>query len=125
MHLGSEIPHYYTRYLATIKGNIAVLVTFSAHKLFYTKYSSDFFRAIKSMRVLATRAQSVRKELRPKNDTGTFGPGDISVGDIDVLGEDGEYGDGQKEGTGLDTYLLFGAAILALLGFFIWFKGRR
>ena len=125
MHEGSEIPHYYTRYLATIKGNIAVLVTFSAHKLFYTKYSNEFFRAIKSLRVLATRAQTGRKDIRPKNNSGTFGPGDINVGDIDLLGEEGEYGDGKKQSTGLDFYLLIGAGILALLGLVIWFKGRR
>lgn len=53
-HLSSEIPGYYTRYLATIKKNIAILVTFTAHKKHYTKYSRDFFKAIQSMRVIAT-----------------------------------------------------------------------
>src|SRR5437868_7904155 len=38
LHLGSEVQNYFTRYLATIKGRIAVMVTFSAHKQFYTKY---------------------------------------------------------------------------------------
>ena len=72
MHLGSEIPYYYTRYLATVKGNIAVLVTFSAHKLYYSKYSSEFFRAIKSLRVLATKAGTIdKRELH--TGTGTLG----------------------------------------------------
>ena len=53
MHLGSEIPNYYTRYLATIKDKIAVLVTFSAHQRHFTKYSSDFFKAIESLQVVA------------------------------------------------------------------------
>ena len=51
MHLGSEIPNYYTRYLAAVKGRVAVLVTFSAHKKYYTKYSGQFFEAIKTLRV--------------------------------------------------------------------------
>ena len=55
-HLASEIPNYYTRYLATTKDKIAVLVTFSAYKTSFTKYSSDFFRAIESLRVIATRS---------------------------------------------------------------------
>lgn len=55
MHLASEVPNYYTRYLATTKDKIAILVTFSAHKLHYTKYSSDFFRAIESLRVVASK----------------------------------------------------------------------
>ncbi|MGZ3747364.1 MAG: hypothetical protein ACXWRE_08345, partial [Pseudobdellovibrionaceae bacterium] len=32
LHMSSEVANYFTRYLATIKGHIAVLVTFSAHK---------------------------------------------------------------------------------------------
>jgi hypothetical protein len=56
MHFSSEVYNFYTRYLATAKDKIAVLVTFSAHKLHYTKYSGDFFRAIESLRVIAMRS---------------------------------------------------------------------
>lgn len=55
MHLASEVPNYYTRYLATVKDRIAVLVTFSAHKNQYTKYSNDFFHAILSLHVVADK----------------------------------------------------------------------
>lgn len=55
MHLGSEVGPYFTRYLATIKDRIAILVTFSAHKQHYTKYSGDFIRAVESLRVVATK----------------------------------------------------------------------
>lgn len=55
MHLGSEVGPYYTRYLATIKDRIAILVTFSAHKEHYTKYSGDFMKAIESLGVVATK----------------------------------------------------------------------
>lgn len=55
MHLGSEVGPYFTRYLATIKDRIAILVTFSAHKQHYTKYSGDFIKAVESLRVVATK----------------------------------------------------------------------
>ena len=55
MHLASEVPNYFTRYLATTKDKIAVLITFSAHKTHYSKYSTDFYRAIESLRVIATK----------------------------------------------------------------------
>ena len=61
MHEGSEIPNYYTRYLATVRDRIAILVTFSAHKKHYTKYSSDFFRAIQSLRVVASQSLTKNK----------------------------------------------------------------
>ncbi len=55
MHLGSEVGPYFTRYLATIKERIAILVTFSAHKQHYTKYSADFIKAVESLKVVATK----------------------------------------------------------------------
>lgn len=54
IHQGSEVQDYYTRYLATVKGQIAVLVTFSAHKDHYTKYANDFIRAIQSLKIIAS-----------------------------------------------------------------------
>jgi len=51
-HQGSEVSIYYTRYLATIKGNLAILITYSAHKDHYKKYASDFARSIDSLRVM-------------------------------------------------------------------------
>ena len=53
LHLSSEVPHFYTRYLATTKKNIAILVTFTAKKTVFTKYLSAFRRAIQSLRVIA------------------------------------------------------------------------
>lgn len=127
MHLGSEIPHYYTRYLATIKGNISVLVTFSAHKLYYTKYSNEFFRAIKSLRVIATKSSTVSgKELRPNN-VGTLG---VNIGAhlntaLDEASEDGFDGDVTGSGSSSQSLLILGAILMAAMGIFIWIRGRK
>ncbi len=125
MHLGSEIPHYYTRYLATLKGNISVLVTFSAHKLFYSKYSSEFFRAIKSLRVLATKAKTVdRRELT--KGTGILGDNNIGNYLNDAIDNSNAGFDGDStSGSGFDFYLIIAAAILAIAGIFVWIRGRR
>jgi hypothetical protein len=55
MHEGSEVSAYFTRYMATIKDRIAILVTFSAHKEHFSKYANDFRQAIESLRVVATK----------------------------------------------------------------------
>ncbi len=124
MHLGSEIPHYYTRYVATLKGNIAVLVTFSAHKLYYTRYSSEFFKAIKSLRVLATKAQTISKR-EMHSSKGTLGT-NIDVHLDTALDEAAGWDESSgNTGLGADSYLLIGAVLLALAGVFIWIKGRR
>jgi len=53
-HEGSELPDYFTRYMATTKDKLGILVTFSAHKRSYSLYSKDLIRAIRSLRVLST-----------------------------------------------------------------------
>ena len=74
MQLGSEVTSYYTRYLATIKDRIAILVTFSAHKVHYTKYSKDFIRAVESLRVVADKnLLSNRPNLAIRGNNETIG----------------------------------------------------
>ena len=55
LHLGSEITSYYTRYLATVKDQLAILVTLSAHREHYTKYSNDFLNTINSLSIVAPK----------------------------------------------------------------------
>lgn len=76
-HYESELKNYYTRYVATVKSKLAILVTFSAHRKQYTKYSRDFFKAIQSLRVVAdpkadsiAQASGLSKSL---SGTGTLG----------------------------------------------------
>ena len=124
MHLSSEIPHYYTRYLATIKGNIAVLVTFSAHKLYYSKYSKAFFQAIKSLEVVASRADTARVG-GPGNNSITDRPIGQSISGDEFLGPEGEEDESENGDDSSDSNLLFIiAAVLAALGVFFWIKGR-
>jgi hypothetical protein len=124
MHLGSEVQNYYTRYLATTKDKIAVLVTFSAHKLAYTKFSNDFFRAIESLRVVAT------KSLLSGNGSGVGGgPGSETLGINSGIGLGGdgepppEEGAGGK-GAGIKAVrnILGLAVILAAIGIFLVLK---
>jgi len=47
----SELPNYITRYLATVKDDIAVLVTLSAHKTTYSTLDSTFDAVINSLQL--------------------------------------------------------------------------
>ena len=125
LHLGSEVPNYFTRYLATIKDKIAILITFSAHKQYYTKYSQDFFKAVMSLRVIAS------KNLLSKPDLGTVRPGSETLGTAiggampnDLLGAD-DLGGGGKAG-GSDKAMYFGIAlILAAIGAFLFLRAPQ
>lgn len=80
LHLGSEVSSYFTRYLATVKDRLGILVTFSAHKSHYTKYASDFIRAIQSLTVVAPKNLKSSTQLPNVNQTNTIGPSTIGPG---------------------------------------------
>ncbi len=50
LHLESEIPGFYTRYLATVKDGIGILVTYSINKNKYQEYSAMFDGMVKSLK---------------------------------------------------------------------------
>ena len=55
LHLASEVPGFYTRYLATVKEGLGVAVTFSVAKNLYGSYQEVFDRVVKSLRVFAPK----------------------------------------------------------------------
>lgn len=123
LHLGSEVGNYFTRYLATIKDKIAILVTFSAHKNFYTKYSQDFFKAVMSLRVIASKNLLSRPDLGPiRPGSETLGAPISSAMPADMLA--GEDMPGGKDG-GNKGILLGGALLLAAAGIYIFLKAKK
>ncbi|OFZ69813.1 MAG: hypothetical protein A3K03_01760 [Bdellovibrionales bacterium RIFOXYD1_FULL_44_7] len=51
LHMESEIPGFYTRYFATVKDDIGVLVTYSISKTKYQQYLPDFDNLVKTLKV--------------------------------------------------------------------------
>ena len=52
-HVSSEIQDYYTLYLATVKEQLAILVSFSAEKNNYAKFNPVFDKALKTLKITA------------------------------------------------------------------------
>lgn len=128
LHLGSEVQNYYTRYLATTKGQIAVLVTFTAHKLQYPKYANDFIRAIQSLKIIAADeilAGSSNQIKRREQDLYAL---PVGTNIDDTLGDDSMYADGPSgSGTGKTTKILIGLLLLGAggTGFYLLNKGNK
>lgn len=124
LHLGSEIPSYYTRYLATVKDKLAILVTLSAHQKYYTKYSNDFFKAVESLRVIATKdlfenRQAAKSGALGRPATESFGntpavPIPQTMGRDDAVGGIPEEGEGQNSRTAL---MVLGLILMAIAGY--------
>jgi hypothetical protein len=126
LHLGSEVPSYFTRYLATIKDKIAVLVTFSAHRDHYAKYSSAFFRAVNSLRVIANRNLLSDTSVGPLNPSAGSSFSN-AAGAIPSDLEGGEAGFGGVGGSGgtMKTVMMLIAALIGAAGIYIYLKSRK
>ena len=122
LHMGSEVPNYYTRYVATIKENkIAILVTFSAHKNFYPKYSQLFFDAISSLKVNATTDLLNRMNAGPLRGAGEDMFGASNNGSLML---DGEPPVSTKKSSKGNLYIGL-ALILAAGGFYLIYRSRK
>lgn len=51
LHLASEIPGFYTRYLGSVKEDLGVVITFSVSQEMYNVYQPVFDRMVKSLRI--------------------------------------------------------------------------
>lgn len=127
LHMGSEVNNYFTRYLATIKDRIAILVTLSAHKNFYTKYSQDFYNAVKTLRVIATKnlvGQPQLGNLRPGGETLGSPIGAAMPADM-MPGADGAGGEGGSGGSNTKTMFLAIAIVLAAIAGYVLIKMKK
>ncbi len=59
LHLASEGPGFYTRYLATVKEDLGVAVTFSVTKDLYSAYQGIFDNVVASLRVFRQKKQNL------------------------------------------------------------------
>ena len=125
MQLSSEVKGYYTRYLATTKNHVAILVTFTADKEDYTRYSADFINAIGSLRVVAAKnILSSAPQMISTSGNEVIGapinPEPIS-GPTNVPPVPSANGNHRNLAT-----MLFGLAlILAVAGIYLWRKKRK
>jgi hypothetical protein len=121
LHLGSEIPQYYTRYLATTKDRLAILVTFSAHQLHFTKYSADILRAVQS---LVVKAQFSLGNSAPSAAVG--GKGEIIGGPVGMPTGDFNTDELPREPSGRGPGKLIALFILiAAVGAYLFLKKRK
>lgn len=134
LHLNSEVKNYYTRYLATIKDKIAVLVTFSAHNNYYTKYSNQFTSTIQSIRLAETKDLTMSRgsgSLRGSNEMLGTGIGQSMPADL-LLSDDASSAQSSKskKGKGLLqnkltlSLILIILAIVGYIGFTIYKKKK-
>ncbi len=56
VHFESEVPNYYTRYLATVTTHIGVVITFSTHQRVAEQRFAEIDRCVESLRIFQSPA---------------------------------------------------------------------
>ncbi|MEK6706491.1 MAG: hypothetical protein AABZ06_11965 [Bdellovibrionota bacterium] len=124
LHLESEIPGFYTRYLATVKQDIGVLVTYSINKNKYQQYLDSFENMVKTLKVFR---KSGGINVSPAN-TNLFDQGKIPTAvsegsvfpNVSPQGGADKPAQPKKDQFPLLPIIIIGGAIL----FIIWRKRR-
>jgi len=120
LHLQSEIPDFYTRYLATVEQDLGILVTFSVRKDKYEEYAPDIENMVKSMRAF-------RKQGDINGGAGSTAA--IPEGGDAIFPEGGGGGATKKAPAGGDSggalAVVLLLAVLGGAGFFIWKKKQK
>lgn len=117
LHLASEVPGFYTRYLATVKEDLGVAVTFSVTKDLYTAYQPIFENVIATLRVFRQKKQdlsNIKMAAGDNDNAPVFGDDlvtDTGIPDISV----NKGGNKSGGGGGGDNTLLYGIAGVAAL----------
>lgn len=126
LHLASEVPGFYTRYLATVKEDLGVAVTFSVSKDLYTTYQPIMDKLVSTLRVFRQKGGSTIdiSKIRegnaedPNFANATFNPNslDLQVNKTKKRGPEADGGD--------DMLLIVAVLIVAGVGLVIM-KGRK
>ncbi|MBK25216.1 MAG: hypothetical protein CME70_14575 [Halobacteriovorax sp.] len=108
LHMASEVPGFYTRYLATVKEDLGVAVTLSVSKDHYAAYQSIFDSIVSSLRVFRDKKVSVGKFNQVKGDDDLIGEGDFegTNGPLADIGIDRDGKGGSGDGGGSDMLWL-------------------
>lgn len=117
LHLASEVPGFYTRYMATVKSDLGVAVTFSVGKDHYNSYKPVFDKIIETLRVFRQKKDSGEWTAKTKsgsaldNADGLIDDGGLT-GDISARGAQKK-----KSGAGgASDYILY-LVIAGVVGF--------
>lgn len=114
LHLASEVPGFYTRYLATVKEDLGVAVTFSVSKDMYTQYIPIMEQLISTLKVFRQKKAELADLRSGKSEEtnfadATFNPNsamDLAVNKTKSRGNEGSQDD-------MSLYLIIGGVVVA------------
>lgn len=124
LHLASEVPGFYTRYLATVKEDLGVAVTFSVSKDLYTTYQPIIDKLVSTLRVFRQKKAELADLRSGKTDDTnfadtTFNPNSVMDLQADRTKPRGGAESGDDDSMFLIAILVIGAVVMLII------KGRK
>jgi hypothetical protein len=124
LHLASEVPGFYTRYLATVKEDLGVAVTFSVSKDLYATYQPIMDKLVSTLRVFRQKKAELEalrsgRSEDPNFADATFNPNstmDLQANKTKKRGTDGGGGDDMMM---IIAVVVIGAVVMLIM------KGRK
>lgn len=116
LHLASEVPGFYTRYLATVKEDLGVAVTFSVGKDHYASYQKVFDDIVSTLRVFRQKNQLAADFKLKKTEENLLDNTDF-IADTDQKFGIGNQKNKEGKSSGGDNNTLILIVVLAAAGF--------
>ncbi|MCY4643313.1 MAG: hypothetical protein OXB88_01715 [Bacteriovoracales bacterium] len=118
LQLAGEVPGYYTRYMATVKGEVGTAVTFTVIKNKYDDYKDIFDKIISSIRFFEGKGKALSlNQSKREQDLLSFGN----------LFKRGESSQSQKNplDDAVPFFFIFAFLIPVIMGFFLYQKNKK
>lgn len=119
LHLASEIPGFYTRYMATAKEDLGVVITFSVARDSYSRYKGPFDKMVSSIRIFRQNNKNTKVSVGQGSsnlDTDSVFVQEDATDLLPAQQRQERAKKTEKKGfLDLETILLIGAVLAALL----------
>lgn len=123
LHLASEVPGFYTRYLATVKDTLGIAVTFSVAKDHYDAYQDIFEKVVATLKVFDNKAAGNQNWTQKKGE-GDLADSTTVVGDTNTNPDIKAQKKGNAGGGDSTTDSILMIVAIAVVGFII-FKMKK
>lgn len=118
LHMASEVPGFYTRYLATVKDSLGIALTFSVSKEHYDAYQDIFEKIAATARVFEQKDGDAGKWV-PKKQESDLLEGPAVVGNLGTNPDISMQGKKQQSAKADSSNQILMFVALAIVGFII------
>lgn len=113
LHLASEVPGFYTRYLATVKEDLGVAVTFSVSKDLYNDYQPIMDKLVSTLRVFRQKKDSLTDLRTGKSEDPNFADTTFNPSSAIDMQANKTKKRGNEDGGDDDMMMIIGLVVVA------------